>query len=68
VIVIEGTEANQVRSLVLELDPARLRQPLQGDFSLQPLDLTLRDARRARRLWFARFRAFSESLVGSFFA
>jgi hypothetical protein len=35
---MEGTEANQVRSVALDLDPARLRQPLQGDFSLQPLD------------------------------
>lgn len=65
VIVMEGTEANQVRSVALELDPARLRQTLQRHLPFQPLDLTLRDARHLISfLWV--FRVFPKTLSSLF--
>jgi hypothetical protein len=46
-IVMERAQADQVRSVALKLDPSRLGQPLHRYFSLQPLDLMLRNPRHS---------------------
>src|SRR3974390_1734581 len=45
VVVVEGTEADEVRTVPFKFHPARLGQTFDGDFTLEPLDLALRDSR-----------------------
>jgi len=48
-IVMEGTQAQQVLAVPLERDASRLHQPLQGNFLLDSLDHRVRDARHENR-------------------
>ena len=44
-VVVKGTASDEIRSVLGQLDAVRLHQALDGDFSFQPLDLFVRDAR-----------------------
>ena len=61
VIVVEGTQPDQVRAVAFQFHPAPLRQPLHRDFPLQPLDLALRDPCH-RHLLPLVFRGFGKKL------
>ena len=43
-IIVEGTQAQQIGAVTLELDARSFGQPLQRNLRLQPLDLRLGDA------------------------
>ena len=65
VIVVEGAQPDQVRAVAFQFHPARLRQPLHRDFSLQPLDLALRDPRHAWTSFYS-FQGFCRNPVKRF--